>query len=106
MGRLVFRLFASILLAAPLPGLAQADPPAYADGLAAYDAGLYRQAAEIWSQLAREGDAAAMVSLAGLYDAGSGVPRDAVRALGLYHRAAALGDPVARRILRERGIRE
>lgn len=106
MRRLVSRLFASILLAAPVPGLAQADPPAYADGLAAYDGGRYVEAAAIWSELARAGDPVAMVSLAGLYDAGFGVPRDPAKALELYRRAAASGDPVARRILRERGIRE
>lgn len=103
-----FRLARALLVALPLAAASGRTAAAadYAEGLAAYDAGLYAEAAAIWSRLARSGDAAAMVSLAGLYDAGFGVPRDPRRALELYRRAAERGDPLARRILRERGVRE
>lgn len=99
MRRTLFAAGLSVLLASS----AAAQPTDFAAGLAAYDAGRYEEAAVIWSRLAENGDPAAMVSLAGLYEAGFGVGRDPGRALALYRRAAALGDPQARRILALRG---
>ena len=71
---------------------------AYADfmtGLAAYDAGDYRTAAKEWLPLAEQGDARAQVSMAGLYEAGLGVPRDYRAAAQWYRAAAAQGDAIA-----------
>ncbi len=75
-----------------------------ADALAAYDAGDYVEAARIWQQRAAAGDAAAKVSLAGLYEVGLGVPLDRQHALALYREAAAAGDATARRLLCSRHL--
>ncbi len=65
------------------------------DGLAAYDAGDLRAAATAWREAADQGDLDAMVALAGLYEAGDGVPASPAMARQLYRRAAARGHPVA-----------
>ncbi len=90
------RLLLGLLLSAPAGPLRAAD---LVDGFAAYDGGDYVEAARIWRELAAAGDTAAMVALAGLCEQGLGVPRDPARARELYERAAARGDPTARRIL-------
>ncbi len=72
--------------------------PARADfmkALAAYDAGRYRVAYAEWVRLAEQGDAAAQVALAGLYEAGLGVPRDDRRAAHWYRTAAVRGHVIA-----------
>ncbi len=51
-------------------GSAAADT--LADGLAAFDAGDYREAVRIWQPLADRGDDLALVALAGLYRTGTG----------------------------------
>lgn len=75
------------------PALARAD---FVDGLAAFDAGDYATSFEEWAPLAREGDTAAQVALAGLYMAGQGVRASVAEALRWYRAAAERGDPVAR----------
>lgn len=77
----------TILLAAPLPVLAQS----FDDAVAAYDAGEYQKAHAIWRDLARDGDPAAMRNLGHLFHRGLGVPRDPERALKYYKDAAYLG---------------
>jgi len=69
--------------------LARAD--AFADGLAAYDAGDYPETVRIWTGLARRSDPRAQVGLAGLYRSGQGVQRDLGMAADLYRRAAEQG---------------
>ena len=64
-------------------------------GLAAYDAGDYHAAAKEWLPLAEKGDARAQVAVAGLYEAGLGVPRDYRAAAQWYRAAATQGDAVA-----------
>ena len=97
----ILRVLATILpLAASAAATAQGEVSV--DALAAYDAGDYAEAARLWRQRAAAGDATAMVALAGLYEAGFGVPVDPERALALYRAAAAVGDPTARRILARR----
>lgn len=75
-----------------------AGAPARADfmkALAAYDAGRYRVAYSEWLHLAEQGDAAAQVALAGLYEEGLGVPRDDRRAAHWYRIAANNGHVIA-----------
>ena len=69
-----------------------ADGDSFIDGLASYDAGDVADTLRIWTTLADAGDARAQVGLAGLYLAGSGVPRDPAEAARLYRLAAEQGD--------------
>lgn len=52
-------------------------------------------AANLYSKAAEKGDGEASFLLASLLDAGSGVPRNKVKALDLYHKAASLHYPPA-----------
>jgi hypothetical protein len=66
-----------------------------ADGVAALSRGEYQRAVEILRPIAedwRGNDTAAQFFLAGLYDAGHGVPADPLRACALYARAAGKHD--------------
>jgi hypothetical protein len=66
-----------------------------ADGVAALARGDYQRAVEILRPIAedwRSNDAAAQFFLAGLYDAGHGMPADSLRACALYLRAASNHD--------------
>lgn len=62
-----------------------------ADGIAAYRAGDYRHAFEIWRPLANAGDTRASFHLGALYFEGRGVPRELETAHLLLGRAAAAG---------------
>ncbi|MEM7227120.1 MAG: tetratricopeptide repeat protein [Pseudomonadota bacterium] len=66
-----------------------------ADGLAAFDAGDYAQAAAEFQPLAESGDAEAQLALADLYRNGLGVPADQAAATAWYRRAAEQGVAVA-----------
>ncbi len=70
----------------------RAADDSFVDGLAAYDAGDVALTIRIWTSLAKTGDANAQVGLAGLYRAGSGLPRDLTEAARLYRLAAEQGD--------------
>lgn len=61
------------------------------DGIAAYSLQQYEKAYEIWSALAREGNAEAEYRLAGLYELGHAVEPDMARAAELYRRAGGHG---------------
>lgn len=61
------------------------------EGVAAYDAGNFTQAYEIWLPLAQRDDLAAMRNVALLLREGRGVERDPERALYFYERAARGG---------------
>lgn len=69
--------------------------PAYAHdyetGLAAFKLGDYVTALDAWRTAAEMGDARAQNNLAGMYDAGVGVPQDASEAVRWYRRAADQG---------------
>jgi len=80
---------AAALLAAPS---LSAD---FADGLEAYDAGRYADALAECRALAAEGHLNSMVAIAGLYEAGAGVPRDYRQAAHWYRQAADCGHAVA-----------
>jgi len=85
-------IIAAPILLAFYAGSAHADgTAAYAEGLEAYDAGRYADASNAWERAAAAGNAAAMVGLAGLYDAGMGVARNPSTATVWYRRAAEGG---------------
>jgi TPR repeat protein len=63
----------------------------FAKGTAAYDAGDFTTAREIWQPLADNYDLAAMRNLGHLYRRGLGVARDAKQARAYYHAAAKRG---------------
>lgn len=79
-----------VLIAA---GPARAD---FVNALSAYDAGAYGVAATEWRRLAEHGDLDSQVALAGLYEAGLGVPQDYRKAAHWYAVAAKRGHVVAR----------
>jgi Sel1 repeat-containing protein len=59
------------------------------------DSGRYREALEIYSRAAERGNAAAMRSLAFMYEGEKGIPRDCKQAVRWYQSAIALGDQIA-----------
>ena len=62
-----------------------------AEGAAAYEAGDYAEAANIWRPLAVDGDALAQFNLGLLHETGRGVAEDPAEAAGWYERAARQG---------------
>ena len=68
-------------------------------GLAAYKQRRFRKAAEIWSELAEEGDAEAQYSLGILYKDGIGVPQDHTKAIEWLRKAGKSGNHNAELIL-------
>ncbi|WP_419758262.1 tetratricopeptide repeat protein [Acidisoma sp.] len=62
-----------------------------ADGNAAFDAGRYGEARQVWSAAARAGNANAAFDLGLLYDLGDGVSPNASTAFRWYRRAAEAG---------------
>ena len=70
-------------------------PPSSANseaGAAAYDAGDYDKARQIWQPLAEKGDVRAQRGLGKMYEKGRGVERDFAMALKWYRPAAEQGD--------------
>jgi TPR repeat protein len=67
----------------------------FEDGDAAYRAGDYKRAREIWTPLAVKGDARAQHALGRNYEKGRGVSRDFSEALRWYRLAADQGHPDA-----------
>jgi hypothetical protein len=85
-----------ILVFVLAPSVVQAQAAA-ADGVRALARGDYAMAAQILQPLAddeRQPDAVAAFFLAALYQSGHGVNRDAIRACGLYLRAATAASPL------------
>ena len=88
---LIVRLILALLLGGA--GLnANAD---LAEGFAAYERGDYATALREWQPLAEQGDAAAQLTLGGMYRKGEGVPQDDKAAAQWYRRAAEQGVAVA-----------
>ena len=82
-----------LLLTARISGQEPASP-----GVAAYLAGDYDTAARLLTPLAERGtnpDPVAQFLLATLYDSGRGVPRNQLRACGLYMAASTVSSPIA-----------
>jgi TPR repeat protein len=63
----------------------------YEDGKAAYKAGDYVRARQIWTPLAMQGNSRAQHSLGQMYERAQGVDRDLEEALRWYRRAAEQG---------------
>jgi len=82
-----------VLLTAPVAGQQAASP-----GVAAFLAGDYETAARLLTPVAERSatpDPVAQFFLATLYDSGSGVPRNPLRACGLYMAASTVASPIA-----------
>jgi hypothetical protein len=71
--------------------VARPDSGRFNEGVAAYDAGNYKRAFDIWLPLAQRDDLAAMRNVALLLRQGKGVERDPERALYFYERAGRAG---------------
>lgn len=67
------------------------DPQAFRAGVAAYDAGDFARAHDIWAPLAERGDLAAQRNVAHLKRQGMGVEQDLGAALDLYKESAERG---------------
>src|SRR5690606_21015764 len=80
---------------APQAGAAERAAADYA-----YRRGDYRSALERYQALAAQGDPEASIIVGTMYQEGRGVPRDEAAAYAWYGRAADLGDPTAREIVR------
>lgn len=78
---------------------AVADKPApvvtdqFQNGTAAFDAGQYAKARELWLPLAEKGDVRAQHAIGRLYEKGKGVSRDFAAAAVWYRKAAEKGHP-------------
>ncbi len=72
-----------------------AHQPQFDDAVAAYEAGDFPRAFEIWQSLAAQNDPAAMRNMGHMLRRGLGMPRDERAAFALYKRAAQLGLPTA-----------
>lgn len=81
--------------AAPAAGDAERAAAEYA-----YRRGDYRTAMERYQALAKQGDTEASIILGTMYEEGRGVRRDKAAAYAWYGRAADLGDPTAKEIVR------
>lgn len=66
----------------------------FTEGLAAFDAGDYATALEIWETLADQGSGEAQLAAAQIYQDGLGVPANPRKARKLYERAARSGNAV------------
>lgn len=69
-------------------GYRKPDPQRFAQGVAAYDAGNFSQAYEIWLPLAHHGDLAALFNIGLMLRDGRGIPEDQPRALVFFRQCA------------------
>lgn len=83
-----FTFALALAMAAPIASYAQEGEDPFAMGVAAYEAGDYAAAADLWGPLAEDGVPEAQRNLAQLYRLGLGVERDNERAYELYVAAA------------------
>lgn len=80
--------------AAPAPAAApDAAPAAGSDAMAAYKAGDYVRARQLFEPLARNGDALAQIMMSDIYKSGRGVPQDDRAAYTWARKAGDQGDP-------------
>ena len=87
-------LFAAVLMVGPLCVTNVRAGP-LEDGIAAYKAGDYGVAMELWRPLAEQGHADAQLSLGVMYAFGEGVPKDDVQSVYWYDLAAKQGNVIA-----------
>ncbi len=86
-----FQLAAALVLCAALSGCEST----HEDALAAFNSGEYAEASTIWSELAKEKNANAQMSLGRMYELGIGKSQDYARAIYWYRLAAAQNNPYA-----------
>jgi TPR repeat protein len=94
-------MIGSLLLAAPLLGIAGAVAGPFEDGMTAYNRGDYMPAIRLFRPLAEQGNARAQHLIGVMYHKGEGVARNSVRAFAWFSLAAAHGDRDAQAKLRE-----
>jgi TPR repeat protein len=82
-------LTAMLIACCIMAGVARAEP--YDDGEAAYNAGQYAAAFEIFQPLAEQDDARAQLYLGLLYSEGDGVQKNPIQAVYWYRKAADQG---------------
>ena len=85
-------MIGSLLLAAPLLGIAGAVAGPFEDGMTAYNRGDYMPAIRLFRPLAEQGNARAQHLIGVMYHKGEGVARNSVRAFAWFSLAAAHGD--------------
>jgi TPR repeat protein len=83
----------TLLLLGGSPPLRAAD--SFDEGVAAYEAGRWQDAARVWQTLAERGDARSQHAIGSLYESGRGVPQSYARAAEWYAKAAQQGLPNA-----------
>lgn len=101
MGRLIWSLVLAAVLSFGALGVAAQSRMVFGEGLAAYDAGEYETAAELWRGLAEAGHPGAQSALADLYSLGLGVEANDAAAANWYLRAARKGQIIAQMNLGE-----
>src|ERR1700723_2675759 len=94
-------MIGSLLLGAPLLGIAGAVAGPFEDGMTAYNRGDYMPAIRLFRPLAEQGNARAQHLIGVMYHKGEGVARNSVRAFAWFSLAAAHGDRDAQATLRE-----
>lgn len=83
--------FASAAFADEFKPYRRPDPKVFAQAVAAYDAGDYGRAFDLWLPLGRSGDLAAAFNIGLMLRDGRGVPKDARRALMFFKKSAERG---------------
>lgn len=91
--RIVARLL--LLLSFVLAVLPDAEAATFEEGVSAYEAGRWPDAARIWQGLADAGDPRSQHAIASLYESGRGLPQNYAMAAEWYTKAAAQGLPSA-----------
>ena len=84
-------IFVALQWAYSRPGLGDATPPSFAEGLAAYREGAFVSAARLWTPRAEAGDAEAMFLLGWMAEYGQGRPWSNREAASWYRQAAERG---------------
>jgi TPR repeat protein len=89
-------IFAGLVVALPILGIAGAAAGPWEDGMASYNRGDYMPAIRLFRPLAEQGNAKAQHLIGVMYHKGEGVARNPVRAFAWFSLAAAHGDREAR----------
>ena len=89
-------IFAGLVVAAQILGVAGAVAGPWEDGMASYNRGDYVPAIQVFRVMAAQGNAKAQHLVGVMYHRGQGVARNSVRAFAWFSLAAAHGDREAR----------
>ncbi|MBI5430185.1 MAG: sel1 repeat family protein [Nitrosomonadales bacterium] len=99
MVRLIMQMFSLLVLGSVLAGPAMADP--LSDAQKAYSVGSYAKALDLYTALAKRGDANAQLGLGVMYYLGQGVTQSYKDAAKWFQRSAEQGNFLAQDILGE-----